>query len=165
MCSTTWTTSLAFLFLFFNYHIIIVVLGVHCRIYRISYNISHLNSPIPSVSIISPSPHSWSSFNMSHFSIFIHEYIIFPLHSLSYTLSFKIGFTFLPGLAFDGEPTFTSWVASITGMYHNTQHVCWDTMSSTSVTTHLEPQSSSLHHLSSCNYRYRTLWWTLDSIF
>jgi hypothetical protein len=26
-----------------------------------------------------PSPHSWNSFNRSHFSIFIHEYITFPL--------------------------------------------------------------------------------------
>jgi hypothetical protein len=31
--------------------------------------------------------HSWNSFNRSHFSFFIHEYIIFSLHSLSYTVS------------------------------------------------------------------------------
>jgi hypothetical protein len=30
-----------------------------------------------------PLPHSWSSFSRSHFSIFIHEYIIFPFHSAS----------------------------------------------------------------------------------
>jgi hypothetical protein len=30
---------------------------------------------------------SWNSFNRSHFSIFIPEYIIFPLYSPSYTLS------------------------------------------------------------------------------
>jgi hypothetical protein len=33
------------------------------------------------------SPHSWNSFSRSHFSIFIHEYVIFPPHSPSYTLS------------------------------------------------------------------------------
>jgi hypothetical protein len=32
------------------------------------------------------SPHSWNSFNTSHFSICIHKYIIFLLHSPSYTL-------------------------------------------------------------------------------
>jgi hypothetical protein len=36
---------------------------------------------------LSPLPHFWNSFNMSHFSIFIHEYIILPLKSPSYTLS------------------------------------------------------------------------------
>jgi hypothetical protein len=30
-------------------------------------------------------PHSWNSFDRSHFSIFIHEHIIFPLYSPSYT--------------------------------------------------------------------------------
>jgi hypothetical protein len=34
-----------------------------------------------------PSPHSWNSFNTSHFSIFIYEYIIFLPYSPSYTLS------------------------------------------------------------------------------
>jgi hypothetical protein len=42
-------------------------------------------------SLIPPFPHSWNSFNLSHFSIFIHEYIIFPLYSPSYTL-----FLYLP---------------------------------------------------------------------
>jgi hypothetical protein len=32
-------------------------------------------------------PHSWNSFNMSQFSIFIYEYIIFRPHLLSYTFS------------------------------------------------------------------------------
>jgi hypothetical protein len=27
-------------------------------------------------------PHSWNNFNMSHFSIFIHEHIIFPLKTM-----------------------------------------------------------------------------------
>jgi hypothetical protein len=33
-----------------------------------------------------PSPHSWNHFNRSHFSIFVHECIVFPLHSASFTL-------------------------------------------------------------------------------
>jgi hypothetical protein len=36
---------------------------------------------------LSSFPHSWRSFKRSHFSIFIHEYIIFPPYSSSYTLS------------------------------------------------------------------------------
>jgi hypothetical protein len=36
---------------------------------------------------LSPSCYSWDSFNRSRFSIFIHEYIIFLLHSSSYILS------------------------------------------------------------------------------
>jgi hypothetical protein len=46
-----------------------------------------LNSPPPSSSFVSFSPCSLNSFDRSHFSIFIREYIIFPLHSLSHTLS------------------------------------------------------------------------------
>jgi hypothetical protein len=34
-----------------------------------------------------PHPYSWNSFNRSHVSIFIYEYIVFPPHSLSFTLS------------------------------------------------------------------------------
>jgi hypothetical protein len=34
-----------------------------------------------------PSPHSWNSFNISHFSIFIHEYVMFLLYMPSYTFS------------------------------------------------------------------------------
>jgi hypothetical protein len=53
-------------------------LGVHCGIYKYSYNISnisYLNSPPPSFSLI-PSHHSWNRFNMYHFSIFIHLYTV-----------------------------------------------------------------------------------------
>jgi hypothetical protein len=83
-----------------------VVLGVHCDIYKSSYNISLVvhplhHSPLPLF------PHSWNNFNRSHFSIFIHDYIIFLPHSLFYTLSLylppcrwyqhpdRTGFTFL----------------------------------------------------------------------
>jgi hypothetical protein len=31
-----------------------------------------------------PFPHSWNGFNRSHFSIFIQEYIVFPLYSSSH---------------------------------------------------------------------------------
>jgi hypothetical protein len=59
----------------FYYHIV-VVLSVHCHIYKSSYNISWLNSTSLSFSFISPSHHSWNSFNTSNFSIFTHKYII-----------------------------------------------------------------------------------------
>jgi hypothetical protein len=42
---------------------------------------------ILSIILLYPPPHSWNSFNMSHFSICINEYIIFLLHSASFTLS------------------------------------------------------------------------------
>jgi hypothetical protein len=63
-----------------NFYCHIVVLGVHCDIYKSPYNISLLNTPSPSFSSIPFFPHSWNNFNMSHFSIFIQEYIIFLLH-------------------------------------------------------------------------------------
>jgi hypothetical protein len=70
---------------FFYYIVIIIVLGVHCDIYKSSYNISQLNSPPPSLSFIPTSPYSWNSFNRTYFSIFIHGYLIFPLYSPSFT--------------------------------------------------------------------------------
>jgi hypothetical protein len=72
-------TSYSFIFYFH----IIAILGVHCDICKSSYNISSLNSYPSSFSIVSPPPHSWNSFNMSLFSIFVHEYIVFPSHSPS----------------------------------------------------------------------------------
>jgi hypothetical protein len=68
------------------YFFIIVVLGVHCDIYKSSYNISLLNSSFHH-SPFSPLPHSWNTFNRSNFSIFIHVYIIYLLYSPYYTLS------------------------------------------------------------------------------
>jgi hypothetical protein len=38
-------------------------------------------------SLLSSLTHYWNSFNVSHFSICIQKYIIFPLHSPSYILS------------------------------------------------------------------------------
>jgi hypothetical protein len=68
-------SSISWLLLYFYCHIS-VVLVVHWDIYKSSYSVSYLNSPLHH-SPLSPSPHSWNSFNISHFSIFIHEYIIF----------------------------------------------------------------------------------------
>jgi hypothetical protein len=50
---------------------------------------------LSSFSFIPLLPHSWNSFNRSHFSIFIHEYIIFLLYSPSYTLSFVYFFVLM----------------------------------------------------------------------
>jgi hypothetical protein len=47
----------------------------------------------PSFSFIPHLPHSWNSFNRSHFSIFIYEYI-FPPYSPSYALSLHLVFFF-----------------------------------------------------------------------
>jgi hypothetical protein len=45
----------------------------------------------PSIILLySPTPHSWNSFNRSHFSIFIHVYI-FPPYSPSYKLPLTTG--------------------------------------------------------------------------
>jgi hypothetical protein len=49
---------------------IIVVLRVHCDVYKSSYNISVEFTP-PSFSFIPLPPHSWNSFIRSHFSIFM----------------------------------------------------------------------------------------------
>jgi hypothetical protein len=69
-------------YLILNLFLIIVVLGVCCDIYQIIVEL------IPSIILLySPFPHSWNSFNMSHFSISIHEYIIFWPYSPSYTFS------------------------------------------------------------------------------
>jgi hypothetical protein len=50
------------------------------------YNISYLNSPLHH-SYLCPFPHSWNSFNRSHFSIYTHVYTVFAPRSPSYTLS------------------------------------------------------------------------------
>jgi hypothetical protein len=48
----------------------------------------HLPNLLQSIILLySPSPHSWNSFNRSHFSIFIFEYIIFLPYSFFYTFS------------------------------------------------------------------------------
>jgi hypothetical protein len=44
---------------------------------KVFYNISWLNSPLHHSSVF-PLPHSWKSFNRSHFSIYIQVNIVFP---------------------------------------------------------------------------------------
>jgi hypothetical protein len=69
-----------------NFFIIISdALGVHCDIYKSSYNISYWIHPLHL--LCPPSSHAWNSFKDS-FSIFVHVYIVFPPHLPSYTLPY-----------------------------------------------------------------------------
>jgi hypothetical protein len=70
-----------------HFFFIIAVTEVHCDIYQSSYNISPWVHPIHHSPL---SSYSWNSFNSSHFSSFIHEYIIYPPYSPSYTLSWYL---------------------------------------------------------------------------
>jgi hypothetical protein len=77
-------------YLFLKRLLLLCWAGVHCGICTGSYNvsdISHLNSPPPLLSFITPPPHSWNSFNRYHFCICIHAYTVFAQYSLSYPLS------------------------------------------------------------------------------
>jgi hypothetical protein len=72
---------------------LMVVLGVHCGIYKSSCNmsnISYLNSLLSSFSFsFIPPCHipAYNSFNRSHFSSYIHVYTVFVPYSTSHTLS------------------------------------------------------------------------------
>jgi hypothetical protein len=65
--------------------------GVHCGIYKGTYNVSITHtwihplhhSPLSSL----PHPDSWNSFNRYHFCIYMHVYTFFVLYSPSYLLS------------------------------------------------------------------------------
>jgi hypothetical protein len=73
--------------------------GVHCGIYKGSYNISnisYLNSPLLPFSFIPHYHHSWYSFSRSHFSIYIHLCTLFALYLPSPVLSPLTGTTPLP---------------------------------------------------------------------
>jgi hypothetical protein len=54
-----------------NCFLLLCWVGVHCGIYKRSYNISnisYLNTPPPHINLLyAPSPNSWNSFNRSHF--------------------------------------------------------------------------------------------------
>jgi hypothetical protein len=68
---------------------LIVLLGIHCGIYKSSYNvsnISYLNSPPPLLSFICPSLHPWNGFNRYHFYIYIFLHSVFASYSFSYAL-------------------------------------------------------------------------------
>jgi hypothetical protein len=76
------------LYIYFSFLLLFWV-RVNCGIYKCSYNISNiscLNSLPPPFSFIASCPHSWNSFNRSHFSIYIHMYTEFVLYSPSHTL-------------------------------------------------------------------------------
>jgi hypothetical protein len=72
--------NLLYLFFWVEFLKIIVVLGVHCDIYQSGYHFNIVEF-IPSIILLYLSSHSYNSFNRSHSSIFIHEYIIFPPYS------------------------------------------------------------------------------------
>jgi hypothetical protein len=64
--------------------------GIHCGIYKYSYNISntsYLNSLPPSFYFISLSRHSWNSFDRYHFSVYIHAHTVLALYLPSHALS------------------------------------------------------------------------------
>jgi hypothetical protein len=68
------------------FHLLLCWVGLHCGIYKSSYNVSntsYLDSPSPWLCFISLSPHSWSNFNRYHFCIYIHVYRVFAPYSLS----------------------------------------------------------------------------------
>jgi hypothetical protein len=73
----------------------IIILFYHFYItYMCIHYLSHLSTTkIPKIYILIHSSiilfysNSWNTFRRSHFSIFIHEYVIFPPYSPSHTLS------------------------------------------------------------------------------
>jgi hypothetical protein len=73
-----------YLFILFScYHFT----GGTLKMYTSAYNINIQYKFAPHHFSVSPSSHSWKSFNRFNFSLFIHEYIIFLLYSPSYTAS------------------------------------------------------------------------------
>jgi hypothetical protein len=72
---------------FENFFLLLCCVGVHCSIYKGSYNvsnISYLNSPPALLSISFLSPNSWNSFNRYHFCIYVYVYTLFALYSLGF---------------------------------------------------------------------------------
>jgi hypothetical protein len=77
-------------FLLFFFSFIVVLIGVHCGIYKGSYNVpttAYLNSTLSPFPFIPLSLDSWNRFNRYHFCIYIHIYTFFAPYSLSYHLS------------------------------------------------------------------------------
>jgi hypothetical protein len=75
--------------LFSNFILLLCWVGVHCGIYKGSYNkgnISYLNSP-STILLYLPFPHLRNSFNRYFFSICIYVYTVFVPYSSSYVLS------------------------------------------------------------------------------
>jgi hypothetical protein len=79
---TVVSTSLKILYSFIFLPLLLCWVGVHCDIYKGSYNVStmsYLNSPLLPVVLYPPLPHSWNSFNR-------YPFLIFHLHSYIYIL-------------------------------------------------------------------------------
>jgi hypothetical protein len=74
-----------FFLIYFLYYHIIVVLGVHCDIYKNSYNVS-VEFTLSIILLYPPSSHSWNSFIRPHFSIFICDFLNFFLAVLEFVL-------------------------------------------------------------------------------
>jgi hypothetical protein len=81
LCFLKWLVILDIYFMSFIFKIFLLLLcWGYSGIYQSSYNISELNSsPLSFLFILFPN--SQNSWNKSHFSIFINEYIIFPPYS------------------------------------------------------------------------------------
>jgi hypothetical protein len=82
------TAVLLFLFLI----LLLCWVGVHCGIYKDSYNISnisHLNSPSPPFSFISPPPSQEIVSKDIFFSIYIHVYTVFAPNSPSQPFPYR----------------------------------------------------------------------------
>jgi hypothetical protein len=99
-------------------------LGVHCSIYKGSYNVSNI-SFFPS-----PSSDSWNSFNRYHFCMYIHVYTLFAPYSSPYSFPCHLP---PPTGAWDGLDhgllIYASWVAGMTEAY---PAIGWDGVSQTS---------------------------------
>jgi hypothetical protein len=75
--------------LFIYFFLLLCWIGVHCDIYKSSYNVSnmsYLNSSLHR-SLVCSFPHSWNCFNRYHFSIYVHVCPVIALYSASHTLS------------------------------------------------------------------------------
>jgi hypothetical protein len=87
LCSCMGLYQVLLILFFFIFTFLLCWVWVHCGIYKRSHNIPNTWVHPLHYSPLSPSPHSWSSFNRSHFSIYIQEYTVFAPYAPSHTLS------------------------------------------------------------------------------
>jgi hypothetical protein len=86
---------------------------IHCDISKSAYNISYLNSPSPSLF-----PSFLEEFQQVYFSNFMHEYILFPPYSLSYTLSLYCSLSH-----WYQNPDWT-WFTFLSSIFEKKRHFC-----------------------------------------